>query len=118
MPHVVRGRAVVLQRVIAVQVVVALARRLAPADAVIADVVAERLAVGVGGKELQAVGRPLPQARLQGVIGADADRVGAAGDADRRVEGIERPALVERRPRADGSGAGQGLVEVERHNHV
>src|SRR5207244_10257633 len=105
-------------RVRAIKIVVALARRLTPANTVVSDVVAESPAIGVGPEELQALGGPLTHTRLKGVVGADADRVRAARRADVRVQRVERSALAPRPPRLDRTGIGDGLVEVERDDHV
>src|SRR5438876_8312949 len=116
--HVVGRRSVVLLRVRAIQIVIPLARRLTPANTVIPDVVAERLAVGVRGEEFQPLGWWLAQARLQSVVSADPDRVGAARDPDVRVQWVERAALIQRPPGVDRARIGFRLVEVERDDHV
>ena len=112
-------RSVVPQGIGAVHVVVALDRRLTPADAVVADVVAQRLAVRVGGEELQAV-----------AVAAARTLACSASYAPTPIEfvplvapmsgfsWIERPPLVERPPGGDRARIGLGLVEVERDDHV
>src|SRR5690606_17068349 len=88
------------------------------AGAVVPEVVGQRLAPRVVREEVEPVPEALLEGGLQRVVVAAAARRRGADVRDQRVELVERPALIERRPGRRVTLAGQRLVPLDRRDEV